>query len=140
MGRMPVEIEFPARLNSSMVSTSISKGNNMETTSVKHIFEINKKAISDMVKIFGSNILSYGGRTVRITFSPEDEKVINVEHICQPKLRLTFEFRGNDYVVVYDNDMKRIASCSVYDSHGQTGRERVQQMVMEGFGIRIFLD
>lgn len=112
----------------------------METASVKHTFEINKKAISDMVKIFGSKILSYGGRIVRITFSPEDEKVINVEYIYQPKFRLTFEFRGNGYVIVYDNDMKIIASCSVYDSHDQTGRERVQEMVMEGFGIKIFLD
>lgn len=111
----------------------------METTSVKHTFEINKKAISDMVKIFGPNVLSYGKAT-RVFFSPEEEKIINVEYICQPAVRLTFQFRGDDYVVVYDGDMKRIASCSVYDSHGQTARERVQQMVMDAFDRRIFLD
>lgn len=111
----------------------------MKTKTVKHTFEINKKAIANMTKIFGSKVLSYGKAT-RVSFSPEEEKVINVEYICQPAVRLTFQFRGDDYVVIYDNDMKKIASCSVYDSHDQTARERVQQMVMDAFDRRIFLD
>lgn len=111
----------------------------MSAVSIKHTFELNKKAISDMTKIFGHKVLSYGKAT-RVFFSPEEEKVINVEYICQPELMLTFQFRGDDYVVIYDGDMKKIASCSVYDSHGQTARERVQQMVMDAFDRRIFLD
>lgn len=111
----------------------------MEATSIKHTFELNKKAISDMTKIFGSNVLKYGKAT-RVFFSPEDEKIINVEYICQPAVRLTFQFRGDDYVVIYDESMRKIASCSVYDSHDQTARERVQQMVMDAFDRRIFLD
>lgn len=111
----------------------------METPSVKHTFELNKKAISDMTKIFGSNVLKRCKAT-RIIFSPKDEKIINVEYICQPAVRLTFQFRGDDHVVIYDESMKRIASCSVYDSHDQTARERVQQMVMDAFNIRILLD
>lgn len=112
----------------------------METTAIKHTFEINKKAISDMTKIFGPNILSYGGKVTRVLFSPEEEKTINVEYICNSTLKLTFQFRGDDFVVVYDNNMKRIASCSVYDSKEQTARERAQQMIIDGFGVRIFLD
>ena len=63
-----------------------------------------------------------------------------MEYICQPAVRLTFQFRGDDYVVIYDESMRKIASCSVYDSHDQTARERVQQMVMDAFDRRIFLD
>ena len=111
----------------------------METTSVKHTFELNKKAISDMTKIFGSNVLNYGKAT-RVFFSPEEEKAINVECICQPAVRLTFKFRGDNYVVIYDGDMKRIAICSVYDDCNCTAREKIQQIIMEAFDRRIFLD
>lgn len=111
----------------------------METVSVKHTFEINKKAIADMTKIFGSNVLSYG-KAARVFFSPENEKAINVEYICQPAVRLTFQFRGDDYVVVYDSDMKKIASCSVRDSQFRSARQIVQQMVMDAFDRKIFLD
>ena len=110
----------------------------METTSIKHTFEINKKAIADMTKIFGSNVLKSYGKTIRIVFSPE-EKTINVEYICHPAVMLIFQFRGDDYVIVHDSDMKTIASCSVYDNHDQTARERVQQMVMDAFDRKIFL-
>lgn len=108
-------------------------------TNTKYTFELNGKTISDMVKIFGHNVLSYGKAT-RVFFSPEDEKIINVEYTCQPAIKLTFEFRGDDHVVIYDNNMRRIASCSVYDSHDHTARERVQRMVMDAFERRIFLD
>ena len=111
----------------------------METTSIKHTFELNKKAIFDMTKIFGPNVLNYGKAT-RVFFSPEDEKDINVEYVCQPAVRLTFQFKGDDHVVIYDSDMKKIAKCSIYDSNDQTARERVQQIVMDAFDRRIFLD
>lgn len=111
----------------------------METATVKHTFELNKKAISDMAKIFGSNVLSYG-KAIRVFFSPEEEKIINVEYICQPAVRLTFQFRGDDYVVVYDEDMKKVATCSVLNTPDQTARERVQQMIMDTYDRRIFLD
>lgn len=111
----------------------------METAYIKHAFELNKKAITDMTKIFGPNTLSRSKAT-RVFFSPKDDKAINVEYICHPTIRLMFEFKGDDRVIVYGEDMKKIACCSVYDSHGQTAKERVQQMVMDAFDRKIFLD
>lgn len=110
----------------------------METTSVKHTFELNKNAISDMAKIFTPNVLSHS-KAIKVFFTSEDKRAISVEYLCQPMTKLTFQFIGDGYVVIFNEEKTKTGTISVKDSNDKTARERVREFIMDSFDRHIFL-
>lgn len=106
----------------------------------KAVIKLNNEAISDMNKIFGPNILTRS-KTLHTYFICED-KILEVSytHLHPTPITIKFHFIGDGFVVIFDENMKKLGTCFCYNIGNETAREQVTRMIKDAFGIQVNLE